>query len=440
MLETKFHKKERDASWKLLLPLDQINNLFLYTENKYIKNSLERNIVDVFDGVSMNNVFDAAVIDEVKGLDTLNKLLLELRTNWIILRNCSPVKRLIKNTDLKIISEYAGFPPGNSRLLIPVNNISEALFGLNFHNPGSKIAKVKLNILRMLCRIGCLKALKRESVVLLGRSDNEIHLNKYLSQILSERVKKTIFYNGSDLPHRKITLLVETENNKKFVVKIADTLEGKKAVNRESEALLFLQSTTIKDFVPNIIYTGKWGGCEIQIQSCLYNASTSGNSFQDGHVELLRKFKEINYHELSVKEILNNNNRLKQQVFNKMSVLLESNLSIKLPVHLTHGDFAPWNIKKSGKKLFVYDWEDIEYTSPGGIDIFHFIYRKALLIGPWPGCKCLLKTVSHAISDFYNINKIQLQLIIAICLVREYNLSKSERVIELINYYTRTKL
>lgn len=39
---------------------------------------------------------------------------------------------------------------------------------------------------------------------------------------------------------------------------------------------------------------------------------------------------------------------------------------------LSHGDFAPWNIRKNGNRYIVFDWESCAYR-PMGHDIVHFL-------------------------------------------------------------------
>ena len=37
----------------------------------------------------------------------------------------------------------------------------------------------------------------------------------------------------------------------------------------------------------------------------------------------------------------------------------------------SHGDFAPWNIKKNGKQYTVFDWEHCGYRMKG-FDLIHY--------------------------------------------------------------------
>jgi len=44
----------------------------------------------------------------------------------------------------------------------------------------------------------------------------------------------------------------------------------------------------------------------------------------------------------------------------------------KIPCGIMHGDFTPWNTRAEDGRLFVYDWETIEWEAPNLWDVFHF--------------------------------------------------------------------
>lgn len=54
----------------------------------------------------------------------------------------------------------------------------------------------------------------------------------------------------------------------------------------------------------------------------------------------------------------------------------------KLRIHpaLFHGDFAPWNVKLSGKNCTVLDWERAGRLGPPAWDYFHYELQPAILV------------------------------------------------------------
>ena len=61
---------------------------------------------------------------------------------------------------------------------------------------------------------------------------------------------------------------------------------------------------------------------------------------------------------------------------------LKAQIDDRLIVHtsLAHGDFTPWNMYLSERKLHVYDWELAKERIPLLYDLFHFIYQSGILL------------------------------------------------------------
>ncbi len=442
MLNEKYNPEERVATWKFLLPLNGVNRLFLKTNNRYLKQSLGRNVSNIVEHLTGDLSCEVAVIDKMEDLTAFFDLLNKLNVDWILLRNCPYISKVISDTDWKVYLEYAGIPSHNPRIFVSLNSVSSVLLGLNFHVPGSFKSKAKLALLKFLCRLGYFNILRKERVVLLSKTKREIQLVEELSKRLNEKVEDMVLYAGSDMPQRKVTLLIKTLSKKEYVVKIADTSHGGNALNNETRILQFLSTTLAKSYVPEVIYSGTWARCSMQIQTCPDKMRSNSQPLETELLELLKIFSKVNLSEDNIKNIikvlfdndflLRNNSDL-----DILISFLKKNLDVKLPTHLSHGDFAPWNVKMNMNNLFVYDWEDGVKNAPAGIDVFHLIYRNAVLIGPWPGCEQIFKKIHDKMMDLYNIDELRLKLIIIICLIREYNLSKSEKVIELIIFYSK---
>jgi hypothetical protein len=61
---------------------------------------------------------------------------------------------------------------------------------------------------------------------------------------------------------------------------------------------------------------------------------------------------------------------------------------MRLTFHFCHGDFAPWNVKLSGERLFVFDWEYAR-AAPAGFDLIHFFVQTQSLFDQAPsGAVC----------------------------------------------------
>ena len=72
----------------------------------------------------------------------------------------------------------------------------------------------------------------------------------------------------------------------------------------------------------------------------------------------------------------------------------------RIRVHpaLTHGDFAPWNVKASRGQWAVLDWERGELAGVPGWDWFHFVIQTALLVRREPA-EDLLSRFEHLLDS-----------------------------------------
>ena len=52
-----------------------------------------------------------------------------------------------------------------------------------------------------------------------------------------------------------------------------------------------------------------------------------------------------------------------------------------LPCGVSHGDFAPWNIRRRPWFLGVFDWESAGFSLPRHWDAFHFQTQTTCLLG-----------------------------------------------------------
>jgi hypothetical protein len=119
-------------------------------------------------------------------------------------------------------------------------------------------------------------------------------------------------------------------------------------------------------------------------------------------------------------------------------VLSDKFASVPVVCHRTHGDFVPWNIRKSNGRLFVFDWED---SLPDGLaltDIFHFLYNQAYLVGPWPGARNLTFSMANSarsLAALVGLNELftkqSIEVVFTVWMVQTYLNEPNEQLIEL---------
>lgn len=278
--------------------------------------------------------------------------------------------------------------------------------GLAFHTPGSFKARAAVRIAQGLSLLGIKAHLAKRTVGLYARTQAALQqgsLTEWLSGQLGYRIVDLVIYAGSESPRRKITALgIAQRGNPDVVIKIADTDAGTEAIAQETQALQALVASDLAAQVPRLLLEADWNGYRIQVQGALpHGGSRQESRLTDSHLAFLSSLSRIGRRTMPLRQT-----RMWQHVKawakttpteampDAIRALMHRILSdacgdVCIVCHRTHGDFAPWNVTTHRGKLFVYDWED---SLPDGLaltDAFHFLFRQASLVGPWPGARAL---------------------------------------------------
>jgi thiamine kinase-like enzyme len=68
------------------------------------------------------------------------------------------------------------------------------------------------------------------------------------------------------------------------------------------------------------------------------------------------------------------------QLCERLKALNDGDANKLWPFTVTHGDFAPWNMRMIDGKVALFDWEYFIPLAPAGWDILYFIFRVENLI------------------------------------------------------------
>ncbi len=463
---------ERQASWKLLLPLMPGAQALVVGSGVWLVTALARSglVVDwlrkdgvvggneLVDGELKDSVFllesldgkikayDLIVAAEAKlSLSFLTKITADrLKTDGVLVQlalDCPPWKAdEVLSRGFVDCFFLSALPPGNPRLFFPLSPAKFCQSALSFHLPGSRRAHVGLTLLKTAFSCRFTLPLRRRGVVVCGRrkldlSVRENSLALWLSKRLSRRVENLAVYCGSESRRRKMTLLLDIggkEGEELLVAKVADTAAGAEAIRQESEALCLLEQSGVRCGFPRLFLEENWGQHLVQVQE----AFPPGLERVDGviraeHLEVLASFAGVGRREVPLAETRewlrvsavceNRISNLPGKLRDLWEICLASGdkKETRIPVHLVHGDFASWNMRWRDDRLAVFDWED---SFPDGLaygDLFRFVYRQASLIGPWPGGERLYYLLTEKITALN-------------CLVDDYNSSLFETIMPLL--------
>ena len=447
---------ERQAAWKVLLPAEPESKLLAIGVDEEILCSLRRSF-NCVDTVSDGRRYDVVVLN-CRTINRYNLLFIDycadIETTIVCLNVDRYIKEKLKVKGYSNIRCYAGLPAAEPRIYAPLKSGRLRSKGLSFHSPGSLKAKAGLLIAKTLSGLGIKSHLMRNTVSICSANENFLGGNG-LADWISKRVGYGIYdlvvYAGSESKRRKITALAVAEKSgEDVVVKIADSAAGAEAIRQESAALRSLQSSTLSFQVPKLLFEDKWNGYLVQGQSVF-----SGNSHSQA--PCLTKAHFLFLVDLSLmdrKAVLFRSTSFFRDLDQKLEnipvdslpfsvskawygVLKKNFVSQKVLCHRTHGDFAPWNICKQGRELFVYDWEDSQPEGLALTDALHFVFRQADLVGPWPGSVTMLENLREVcircFSEIGCVEREDYEKYFLAWLVKEYAENFSERILEMLD-------
>lgn len=359
----------------------------------------------------------------------------------------------LKRRGFNDVQCYAALPAGRPRLFFSTASRAMRSKGLSFHVPGSRRARWLVRASRHLSASGLRRHLHRGAVLIASR-DRDPHphtdLARWLSQQLGHPLHDLVIYAGSESPARKLTALaVADDGHDDVVVKLADTTAAAAALRRESEALTALAHTPVGPHLPRLLLERAWRDSAVQVQHCVPSDS-------------LRQVPRLNERLMRLLVELSHTGRAEvparaTAAWQRIEECVRNGGGDKVPpavarcaqqmacpevagqhvvCHRTHGDFAPWNIKWHGDRLFVVDWEASEPSGLALSDACHFIYRRASLVGPWPGGPAMLRmlrTTCEKLARRAELPAAGVEAALRLWMLDEYLSQPSAHILELVN-------
>lgn len=324
--------------------------------------------------------------------------------------SASPVS--LQDAGLAIVSRYAGLPARQPRLFVPLRSPALTYKGVSFYVPGRRRAQLAWAGLGFLVRNGIQKPFFRNVITLCSKRDR-LHpkddLISFLGKRLGYPVADIAMYVGSGSPQRKMTVLAMAANGgQDVVVKIADTESARLALERETKALRQLADSPLAGQAPAIFFEELWHGYLVQAQQkCPFPPNKQIPILTPIHMAFLTKLTKLGRQTLpisqtsvyqGIRDALGSEADWIPSYVQRIAGRVLSDRFSGSPIvcHRTHGDFAPWNLRLYRGQIMAYDWEDTDPRGAAFTDIFHFLFRQAWLVGPWPGAAAILRTMRSA--------------------------------------------
>ncbi len=442
---------ERAVSWKVVLPCRSGSRICAVGLDEGSVAGLARSYKEVDTEPVNGTKYDTVVLGSC-GRKRVADLICRVKKDGIIVdagREDNSVHLI--DEGFKHSRRYAALPPEKTRLFVPLVSKRLRSKALTFHVPASLKAHIGLTLARGLSSLGIEQHLTKRTVSLHARHEGILDkggLIEWISSKLGYSILDLVVHTGSESPRRKMTALaIAGQQGKDVLVRIADTELGADAIRQESRALRAIGASDLSGQVPEMIAEGRWNNYFVQLQEGMsYPAKRQITHLTGSHLVFLSRLSRMDrklmyFNKTWIWNRLRTwaeTNRLADvpcSVRNLLHAILSGDLAGKLVVcHRTHGDFAPWNIKACDGRLFVLDWED---SLPDGLaltDAFHFLYRQASLVGPWPGAIQMVRRMHRAVAALCRPEGPQIaerKTYLQIWMLHEYMHYASDRIVEM---------
>lgn len=449
---------ERAVAWKVLLPISQGSRVLALGMGDGELRGLARTFRHV-DTSPSGRRYDTVVFgDQAPEPQPAGRYLSNMTSNGVLVAvGSSRIRDMFMQSRWRCVSEYACLPSSQPRIFVPLASKRVRKIGLGFHSPGSLKRKAWLWGAKGLNSIGITAHLRRKTVAFFtagNRMDGEGSLKHWLSQRTGWTVDEMAIYAGSESPARKITALgLSSDCRKQIIARIADTDLAAAAIRQESAALQILAQSPLAGSVPVLIAEGECGPYVVQLQSCLPKVRGQCTTLTNAHIDFLSALSRINrttvpIHRTGGWNIISEAagspkaGKLPEAIRHIISSLLNNSTANRIvECHMTHGDFAPWNIIAEKDRILVYDWEESIPLGLPFLDVFHFIYRQAALVGPWKGAPIIINKMKKASEFLRHATNIKgdINIALSIWCIKEYLSKPGTRLIEMASHIRQVK-
>jgi hypothetical protein len=276
------------------------------------------------------------------------------------------------------------------RWLLPLQSrgcTQRALEEVRVFSPWAKTAKVALQV---AAAVGALPRITK-SLSISGNSGSSLFDKAAQVTGCSDAVFAVTF--GTRSGYRKLTVSVmRPDGTPVAFVKVSMTQAATFRIQHEGEMLEALSQTVFSPFIPRVLFRGEWDG---QTALCVSAgpAEAAPTRFGVRHRALLETLWSVRLTvrdgEALVSEVAAQFNSQGME-FDAVSSSVVSGAierahrelnGVTVSCGMSHGDFAPWNLRSSKDGLFAFDWEAAAWDEPNLWDIAHFDTQLVTLLG-----------------------------------------------------------
>jgi hypothetical protein len=298
-------------------------------------------------------------------------------------RNSSPAGAGVR------LNSFAAVPAANSmKWLVPSDNKRAALRGFQSYSPFAFRGRVLKQLLISATRLGLLPSVSTEVRI---TSDVPLELEELVKRVTGESAPAFCVTVGTATRFQKLTIQVLHRDGKPLAfIKLPMTAAAAGRIRHEALVLRELGETCMRDTVPRVLFDGSWGRDLHLLVLSPAPGRPSALRLQLPHERFLSQLAAVAPVTRPARTILDEVACEAEQ-----TRLFEGIPALAGPALLRarrevgdqparcgriHGDFAPWNLRVFGQRLFSFDWESSETGAPLVWDALHFQAQVASLL------------------------------------------------------------
>lgn len=288
-------------------------------------------------------------------------------------------KSLVGYSDIR---EYGLLPSVGSRVVVPFSNAKATVEGLRLHKPGRWVARLAVSLASVLARFGYTKPLRRRVLLIAQKTagcpggasciTNEDALTRHWDSYA--------LYLGLPGKYRKTVVLPISPASDRVILKVACIAEAVSSLQNEVDALRTLSGSSLSRHVPVLVSFSVRGGEATLCQEYRERRRCSASIFSRHVSRFLYDLSCISRSVVRLDDILrdefacllNDSEVMKGLEPLRAELLRLSAANKQVFLHMSHGDFAPWNVSWTDKGIFVYDWEAWRIRDMAFSDLIYF--------------------------------------------------------------------
>ena len=314
----------------------------------------------------------------------------------------------IRQCGLNEIQRFAVLPDwDNPRWFIPLDSPAISSAGFNLYTPARMSARLKRGAARAAVYTR-LPIWYRDQLVVAQKTRSP--LLRVMDELFPDAVLSIAMSAGAPegaLNRKASAAVIDQRGVIRAFLKIAGSPLATELLHRESAVLRKLDGRETTPLAPKLLWAGEVEGTYVLAQSPL-NGGSTGTIFSDQHRAYLDRLtvgSKISPRETELVRSLPTRIASLREHRGELLAALDHVRSVlgdqQIAHGVVHGDFAPWNLRRSANAITAFDWEYGHLDGPAGLDEIHFHLQVGLLIHSWTVVDALAELTGKPVLDRY---------------------------------------